>query len=79
MTWVFLTNDERKRIKPEAGPNAVSVFALHEAAVRDKNPRDEWVALSVRERVEIIKRMPRPFYSRHLFAVIEAKLKEKNT
>jgi predicted Fe-S protein YdhL (DUF1289 family) len=78
MTWVFLTDAERNKIAYESGPYIVDGYEPHEAAVRQRNPRDNWQGLTKEERKAINDSLPKPMYMKHLFAAIEAKLKERN-
>ena len=78
MTWVFLTDKEREKIAYDAGPYVVDGLDPHETEVRKRNPRDDWKGLTKEERKETIDSMPKPFYMRHLYALLEDKLKEKN-
>ena len=82
MTWVFLTDAERNKISHKAGPYIVNSYEPHEAAVRQRNPRDNWKGLTEEQRSAIVSaivsKMPRPFYVKDMFAVIEAKLRENN-
>jgi len=79
MTWVFLTDAERNKIAYKSRPYIVDGYEPHEAAVRQRNPRDNWQGLTKGERKAINDSLPKPMYMKHLFATIEAKLKEKNT
>ena len=79
MTWVFLTKAEREKIAYDSGPYVADGYEPHEAAVRQRNPRDDWHGLTNEERKEILDGMEKPLYMRDLYAAIEAKLKERNT
>ena len=81
MTWVFLTDSERDKISHKAGPYIVNSYEPHEAAVRQRNPRDNWKGLTEEQRSAIASAFasgPRPFYVKDMFAVIETKLQEQN-
>jgi hypothetical protein len=78
MTWVFLTDAERDKISHKAGPYIVNSYEPHEAAVRQRNPRDNWKGLTEEQRSAIATGMPKPFFVKDMFAVIETKLQEKN-
>ena len=79
MTWVFLTDKERDKIARDTGPYIVDGLDPHEAEVRKRNPRDDWKGLTKGERKEITDSTPKPFYMADLYALLEEKLKEKNT
>jgi len=81
MTWAFLTTSERNKISHKSGPYIADSYAPHEAAVRQLNPRENWVGLTEEERKALIDAMPKdkPWYVNELFAAIEAKLKGKNS
>ena len=79
MTWIFLTDAERNKIAYESRPYIADSYEPHEAAVRQRNPRDNWQGLTKEERETIKNSMPLPMHMKVLFAAIEAKLKEKNT
>ncbi len=76
--WKFLTDQRREKIARKT-PYVVEGLALHEQAVRELNPRDDWKSLTEEERQAVRDAMPLPFYVKNLYAAIEAKLKEKNT
>lgn len=76
--WVFLTDDVREKIARASSPYVADSYAPHEAEVLRQNPRENWQGLSPEERKEIVNATVKPFYMKHLFAAIEAKLKEKN-
>jgi predicted Fe-S protein YdhL (DUF1289 family) len=78
MTWVFLTNAERDKISHKAGPYIVNSYEPHEAAVRQRNHRDNWKGLTEEQRNAIATEIPKPFFVKDVFAAIEAKLREKN-
>ena len=78
VTWVFLTDAERDKISHKAGPYIVNSYEPHEAAVRQRNPRDNWKGLTEEQRSAIATGMPKPFFVKDMFAVIETELKEKN-
>ena len=79
MTWVFLTKAERNKIAHDSGPYIVDGYEPHEAAVRQRNPRDNWRGLTNEARKEILDGMKKPLYMHDLYAAIEDKLKERNT
>jgi predicted Fe-S protein YdhL (DUF1289 family) len=79
MTWVFLTDKEREKIAYNTRPYIADGFEPHEAEVRKRNPREDWKGLTEKERKEIINSTPTPFYMKNIYALFEAKLKEKNT
>jgi predicted Fe-S protein YdhL (DUF1289 family) len=77
MTWKFLSDQEREKIARKT-PYVAEGLELHEQAVRELNPRDDWNGLTDDERNAIRDSMPVPFYVKGLYAAVEAKLKEKN-
>jgi hypothetical protein len=79
MTWIFLTDAERNKIAYESRPYIADSYEPHEAAVRQRNPRDNWQGLTREERETIKNALSLPLRMKDLFAAIEAKLKEKNT
>ena len=78
MTWVFLTDAERNKISHKAVPYIVNSYEPHEAAVRQRNPRDNWKGLTEEQRSAIATGMPKPFFVKDLLAAIEIKLQEQN-
>jgi hypothetical protein len=79
MTWVFLTTAERNKISHKSGPYIADSYEPHEAAVRQKNPRENWIGLTEDKRKALVNAMPKGhWYVSDLFAAIEAQLKEKN-
>ena len=78
MTWVFLTDAERNKISHKAVPYIVDSYEPHEAAVRQRNPRDNWKGLTEEQRSAIATGMPKPFFVKDLLAAIEIKLQEQN-
>lgn len=79
--WVFLTDAERNKISYESRPYVADGYEPHEAAVRQRNPRQDWNGLTADERRQIMNEAlkSRPVYMARVFAEIETKLKEKNT
>ena len=78
MTWKFLTDQRREKIARKT-PYVVEGLALHEQAVKELNPRDDWKGLTNEEQDAVRAGMKPPFYVKNLYAAMEAKLKEKNT
>lgn len=78
MTWIFLTDAERNKIAYESRPYIADSYEPHEAAVQQRNPRDNWQGLTREERETIKNALSLPLRMKDLFAAIEAKLKEKN-